>query len=134
VRKTIAPEHRAYFLKQGSIVFDAQFSAQELASLREPLKPSSPALLALMRRHQLGEIAFELTGHETLRISKIFTGCQVTLEEDECALCFDLSSGALTYSHLPSLSLEEADYLVIVLTPKYLDVERHPTIYRRHGV
>lgn len=128
MRKAIAPEHRSYFNRHGWILFEGVLPLEDLACLT-PI-PKLPQLLQFVRHNQLGELAFELTGKEPLRLASFYLGTQITLQEGDCALFISLDHGQLLYTTLPSYQVD-SPHFILILTPRYLDVERHPIVYRR---
>ncbi|MCH9609364.1 MAG: hypothetical protein S4CHLAM45_05050 [Chlamydiales bacterium] len=130
MRITISPQQRSYFQKNTLIEFEQVASVESLEKLKKKLSCSSPSLLTYVRKHQLAQIAFELTGQKPLRIANTFIGNEPPLNEQECALFLSLETGNAIYTSKSLYRGEEESYLILVFTSRYLNDQSHPTVYR----
>ncbi len=125
MRFAVSAQQRTYFQKHGEIVFEDLLSPKEIKQLK-----AGQDVVMLIRKRQLAQIAFELTGERPLRLVRIEQTNLVELQEQECALLFSLETSEARYTNQPLYKGEEACYLVIVFTSRYLDDAKHPVVHR----
>ncbi len=130
MRFAVSPQHRTFFQKNLLITFEELLNPTLIAPFEGDIKPTDKRLLSLIKRTQLAEIAYELTGKKPLRLARVFIGTQMSMNEDECAVFISYKSGATTYVAEELYNGNEACYLILVFTSRYLDASKHPTVYR----
>ncbi len=126
MRQTISPQHRTLFVKQGWIVFEGALNQQACRELQKmvPLSIRSAKLGAWMKKYQVIEWLYELTGRDPLRIAPL-----ASFQPKDLVIEVDSLSGNLTY-RLDTLP-DAAQSLAWVCTDRYLDPARYPLIFHR---
>lgn len=155
---SVAPEQYKFYRQNGYIEFENLLSIDDLQRLfneiqktirecpglkADQLGRSIPFLHKLVRRKQLGHIAYQLVEKKPLRLGleQFFSSKPVLsepLEEDSCGLLIYLKGegkegwGVFFRETLPENKLykgSDASYLLLIFTAKPLSNDLHPIVY-----
>lgn len=161
----VSIQHVHYFQSKRTIAFEALLAAPNATNLYkeldnllksrnkvaplwgENLLKSAPQIVQILKKHQVGEIAYELTGIKPWRVAydlffhtphSLPKSLQelAELEGSQIGVLITLKgpeSGKVLYledPHLETLALPPGgSYLLLVLSNAHLPHERHPLLY-----
>lgn len=132
MRQTILPQHSTLFVKQGWILFEGALSQKACKELKSflPLSIRNASFGAWVKKYQVMEWLYELTGRDPLRVIPL-----ASFQPKDLITQVDLLSGNLTYHtecHAEWMPHQE-EQVTWVCTDRYLDPIRYPLIFRRGG-